>query len=302
MKIIKNITSFNFLNISKYTIVLSLLLMISGLFSLFFKGINVSIDFTGGTVINIKIDEDEVNLSDLRLEIKNLLSQNVNIVETNLEEEAKYLIITTEFLNSKNENLLSNFFTDKYNNNYTLLQIESIGAKLGDELRNNARNAIIISLLLIGAYITIRFDRFYALGSLIALLHDIFIIFAIFTIFNFEISVAIIAAFLTIVGYSLNDTIVIYDRIRENIYKFPKKKKYNLINRSLNETLSRTIITSLTTLFVVVILYIWGGNVLRPFSLALIIGVVIGTYSSLFIASPIMFLLDKKYNIDIEKE
>ena len=107
---------------------------------------------------------------------------------------------------------------------------------------------------------------------------------------------------MTIVGYSLNDTIVIYDRIRENIYKFPKKEKYNVINQSLNETLSRTIITSLTTLFVVVILYIWGGNVLQPFSLALIIGVVIGTYSSLFIASPIMFLLDKKFNIDIEKE
>ena len=302
MKIIKNITTFNFLSISKYTVIFSVLLIISGLFSLLFKGINVSIDFKGGTVINMKIDDNDVNLSDLRLEIKNLLSQNVNIVETNLESNVKHLIITTEFLNSKNENLLTDFFTNKYNNNFTILQIESIGAKLGDELKTNARNAIIISLLLIGVYITIRFDRFYALGSLIALLHDIFIIFAIFTLFNFEISVAIIAAFLTIVGYSLNDTIVIYDRIRENIYKFPKKEKYNIINQSLNETLSRTIITSLTTLFVVVILYIWGGNVLQPFSLALIIGVVIGTYSSLFVASPIMFLLDKKFNIDIEKE
>ena len=302
MKIIKNITTFNFLSISKYTVIFSLLLIISGLFSLLFKGINVSIDFKGGTVINMKIDDNDVNLSDLRLEIKNLLSQNVNIVETNLESNVKHLIITTEFLNSKNENLLTDFFTNKYNNNFTILQIESIGAKLGDELKTNARNAIIISLLLIGVYITIRFDRFYALGSLIALLHDIFIIFAIFTLFNFEISVAIIAAFLTIVGYSLNDTIVIYDRIRENIYKFPKKEKYNVINQSLNETLSRTIITSLKTLFVVVILYIWGGTVLQPFSLALIIGVVIGTYSSLFIASPIMFLLDKKFNIDIEKE
>tara|TARA_B100000029_G_scaffold369742_1_gene363605 strand:- start:756 stop:1664 length:909 start_codon:yes stop_codon:yes gene_type:complete len=302
MKIIKNITTVNFLSISKYTVIFSVLLIISGLFSLLFKGINVSIDFKGGTVINMKIDDNDVNLSDLRLEIKNLLSQNVNIVETNLESNVKHLIITTEFLNSKNENLLTDFFTNKYNNNFTILQIESIGAKLGDELKTNARNAIIISLLLIGVYITIRFDRFYALGSLIALLHDIFIIFAIFTLFNFEISVAIIAAFLTIVGYSLNDTIVIYDRIRENIYKFPKKEKYNIINQSLNETLSRTIITSLTTLFVVVILYIWGGNVLQPFSLALIIGVVIGTYSSLFVASPIMFLLDKKFNIDIEKE
>ena len=302
MKIIKNITTVNFLSISKYTVIFSVLLIISGLFSLLFKGINVSIDFKGGTVINMKIDDNDVNLSDLRLEIKNLLSQNVNIVETNLESNVKHLIITTEFLNSKNENLLTDFFTNKYNNNFTILQIESIGAKLGDELKTNARNAIIISLLLIGVYITIRFDRFYALGSLIALLHDIFIIFAIFTLFNFEINVAIIAAFLTIVGYSLNDTIVIYDRIRENIYKFPKKEKYNIINQSLNETLSRTIITSLTTLFVVVILYIWGGNVLQPFSLALIIGVVIGTYSSLFVASPIMFLLDKKFNIDIEKE
>ena len=296
MKIIKNITTFNFLSISKYTVIFSVLLIISGLFSLLFKGINVSIDFKGGTVINMKIDDNDVNLSDLRLEIKNLLSQNVNIVETNLESNVKHLIITTEFLNSKNENLLTDFFTNKYNNNFTILQIESIGAKLGDELKTNARNAIIISLLLIGVYITIRFDRFYALGSLIALLHDIFIIFAIFTLFNFEISVAIIAAFLTIVGYSLNDTIVIYDRIRENIYKFPKKEKYNIINQSLNETLSRTIITSLTTLFVVVILYIWGGNVLQPFSLALIIGVVIGTYSSLYIASPVLMMINTDTN------
>jgi len=302
MKVIKNIMSFNFLKTSKYTVIVSIFLMILGLFSLIFKGINVSIDFKGGTVINMEIYENDINLSDIREGIQDLFVQNVNIVETNSELGARHLIITTEFLNSQNEKLLSNFFTDKYNNNYKILQIESIGAKLGDELANNARNAIIISLLLIGVYITIRFDRFYALGSLIALFHDIFIIFAIFSILNFEISVAIIAAFLTIVGYSLNDTIVIYDRIRENIYKFPKQEKYNLINQSLNETLSRTIITSLTTLFVVIVLYIWGGNVLRPFSLALIIGVIIGTYSSLFIASPIMFLLDKKFNIDIEKE
>ena len=133
-------------------------------------------------------------------------------------------------------------------------------------------------------------------------MHDIFIILCIFSIFNFEISVAIIAAFLTIVGYSLNDTIVIYDRIRENIQKFSKKEKFQIINQSLNETLSRTIITSLTTLFVVVVLFIWGGKMLQPFALALIIGVIVGTYSSLFIASPVMFLLDKKYNFNITKE
>ena len=302
MKIIKNTTTINFLNMSKYTFVFSLLFLIGGLFSIFYKGINLSIDFKGGTIINLEIYENKKSISDLRREIKKLLSQNINIVETNTSSDSQHLIITTEFLNNQNENLLNTFFTDAYEDKYKILQIESIGPKLGNELKNNARNAIIIALLLIGIYITLRFDRFYALGSLIALLHDIFIIFSIFSIFNFEISVAIIAAFLTIVGYSLNDTIVIYDRIRENIYKFPKKEKYNIINQSLNETLSRTIITSLTTLFVVVVLYIWGGKVLQPFSLALIIGVIIGTFSSLFVASPIMFLLDQKLNIDTEKE
>ena len=152
------------------------------------------------------------------------------------------------------------------------------------------------------AYITIRFDRFYALGSLAALLHDVLIILSIFSIFNLEVSVAIIAAFLTIVGYSLNDTIVIYDRIRENMFKFSERKKDVVINLSLNETLSRTIITSVTTLLVVVSLYLFGGEILQPFALALIIGVIIGSYSSIFIASPIMFIFEEKFNITSEQE
>ena len=214
----------------------------------------------------------------------------------------KELIITIDFLNTEEEKILNQLLTENFEDRFQIKQIESIGPKLGNELKNNARNAILASLLLIGLYITIRFDSFYALGSLVALLHDVFIILSIFSLFNFEISIAIIAAFLTIVGYSLNDTIVIYDRIRENFLKYPKKEKNILVNQSLNETLSRTIITSLTTLIVVVVLYIWGGEVLQPFALALIIGVMIGTYSSLFIASPVMFYLDNKYNIDIPEE
>jgi len=302
MKIFNTTPKINFLSISKYTLYLSLCLIIVGIVSLVYKGIDLSIDFKGGTIINVEIFQTEFEISDLRDQTNIALKGNANIVEVNQNKDYKELIITTEFLDNKNENLFNELLKEKFKDNYKINQIESIGPKLGDELKNNARNAIIVSLLLIGIYITIRFDRFYALGSLVALLHDIFIILCLFSLFDFEISVAIIAAFLTIVGYSLNDTIVIYDRIRENIQKFPKSEKFLVINQSLNETLSRTIITSLTTLFVVLVLYIWGGQVLQPFSLALIIGVFVGTYSSLFIASPFMFLLSKKINIDTEEE
>ena len=302
MKIFNTTPKINFLSISKYTLYLSLLLIVVGTVSLIYKGVNLSIDFKGGTIINVEISQTEFEISDLRDQANVALKGNTNIVEVNQNKDYKELIITTEFLDNKNENLFNELLKEKFEDNYKINQIESIGPKLGDELKNNARNAIIVSLLLIGIYITIRFDRFYALGSLVALLHDIFIILCLFSLFDFEISVAIIAAFLTIVGYSLNDTIVIYDRIRENIQKFPKSEKFLVINQSLNETLSRTIITSLTTLFVVIVLYIWGGQVLQPFSLALIIGVFVGTYSSLFIASPFMFLLSKKINIDTEEE
>ena len=302
MKIFKKTPKINFISISKYTFYISLLLIVIGTVSLLYKGVDLSIDFKGGTIINLEILQTDFEISDLRDQVNKTLPGKANIVEVNQNENYKNLIITTEFLNNKNENLFNNLLIKNFEENFKINQIESIGPKLGDELKNNARNAIIVSLLLIGIYITLRFDRFYALGSLVALLHDIFIILCLFSLFDFEISVAIIAAFLTIVGYSLNDTIVIYDRIRENIQKYPKTEKLLIINQSLNETLSRTFITSVTTLFVVIVLYIWGGQVLQPFSLALIIGILIGTYSSLFIASPFMFVLAKQINLNAKEE
>ena len=301
MKLLKKTPTINFLNMSQYMYICSLLIIIIGLFSIFSIGIDKSIDFTGGTIIDIEMKEDISDMTNLRLEISNILLKKINIVEVKNEKLSK-IILTSEFLKQSDEIKLNEYMKKIYGDNFKILQVESIGPKLGRELKKNAQNAIFMSLLLIGFYITLRFDRFYALGSLIALFHDIFLILCLFSILKFEISVVIIAAILTIVGYSLNDTIVIYDRIRENFNKFPKIDKFNLINKSLNQSLSRTIITSITTLFVVIVLYIWGGDVLRPFSLALIMGIIIGTYSSLFIASPIMYMLDKKFNIVIEKE
>ena len=186
---------------------------------------------------------------------------------------------------------------------YSINQIESIGPKIGNELKQHARNAMLAAMLLIGLYITVRFDSYYAFGSIIALLHDLAITFSVLLLLQYELSISIIAALLTIVGYSLNDTIVIYDRIRENKKLHPEGNKVNIINQSLNTTLNRTIITSLTTLIVAMVLFFLGGEVLQPFSMTLIIGVITGTYSSLFIATPIMLKLEDKFHSDdLEEE
>ena len=300
MKLFTQTPKIPFLNFYKYAFSISTIFIIIGLIFIFINGIKTSIDFTGGTIVNVAVNQDEINIADLRTHANNDLKSNVNIVLAESTDSSKSLMITMDFLDD--EKILNQFLGNFFADNYEIIQVESIGPKLGNELRVNARNAILASLLLIGLYITIRFDRFYALGSIVALLHDVFVILSIFAIFRVEVSVAIIAAFLTIVGYSLNDTIVIYDRIRENLFKFADKEKDIVINQSLNETLSRTIITSLTTLLVVLSLYFFGGDILKPFALALLIGVIIGTYSSIFIASPIMFLFEKKFHITTDQE
>lgn len=300
MRLFKKNPKISFLSYYKYAFGLSVIFIVSGIISIFVKGLETSIDFTGGTIVNVETNQENIDLPQLRIDAENIFNKTVNIVLSESNGSVKNLIFTMDFL--EDEKILDTYLQNSFKENYQIVQVESIGPKLGDELKVNARNAILASLLLIGLYITIRFDRFYALGSLAALLHDVLIILSIFSIFNLEVSVAIIAAFLTIVGYSLNDTIVIYDRIRENMFKFSERKKDAVINLSLNETLSRTIITSVTTLLVVVSLYLFGGEILQPFALALIIGVIIGSYSSIFIASPIMFIFEEKFNITSEQE
>ena len=173
-----------------------------------------------------------------------------------------------------------------------ILSIEKVGPKIGAELRGEAIMAIISALLLILVYITIRFELKYAVGAIAALSHDVLVTLGIFSLFGYEISLAVIAAFLTIVGYSLNDTIVIFDRVRENATMLKKSKLVSVINQSINDSLSRTIVTSITTFFVVLILFLFGGEVLHTFSFAMIIGVIVGTYSSIFVASPVVIYMD----------
>ena len=174
------------------------------------------------------------------------------------------------------------------NNPYDIRSVQEVGPKIGGELRRAAIMAVLISLLGILIYISWRFEFKFAVGAVAALFHDVLITVGVFSLLNFEISLAVVAAFLTIVGYSLNDTIVVYDRIRENTKVLRRENFTNIVNISLNQTLSRTVITSVTTLIVVLVLYLLGGEVIHDFSFALIIGVLIGTYSSIFVASPIV--------------
>ena len=262
--------NFNFTNYFKSMVLISLVIFLVSLMSLLIVGVKSSIDFTGGTVINVQVDTD-VNLSNLRQVLEEDLKQPVSVVEVNSNNET-YILLKMGYLS--NEQVINDVLSKVYDNQYSINQIESIGPKIGDELKVNARNAIIASLLLIALYISIRFDGYYAIGSLFALLHDVLITLGVLVLMNMEISISIIAALLTIVGYSLNDTIVIYDRIRENMLLNPYRDKKKVFNTSLNQTLNRTLVTSITTLIVVIVLYIYGGDVLRPFSFALIIGII----------------------------
>ena len=284
-----NKTNIDFISKQKIIGFLSIALIIAGITSLIMKGGPLlSIDFTGGTVAQVKF-EKPVELSQLRNTLSEFGFKGAEIVEFGSPDE---ILIKTQFSGSSSE--ISEQLTLALGKTFTLRRVESVGPKIGKELQSDALKAIGLALVLILIYITFRFDRYYALGSVMALIHDVLITLGIFSLLDYEINLSIVAAFLTIVGYSLNDTIVVFDRIRENIPKYMKKTLNDIVNISLNETLNRTVITSLTTMMVVVILFIWGGKVINLFAFALIIGVFVGTYSSLFVASPVMVYFEKR--------
>jgi len=296
MQLFKSNINIMFNQLFKYGAFISIILVICSICIIIFKGLIPSIDFQGGTTYDVTFNQN-INLSELRSLMETQLNQKIEVVEIqNTTQLHSNILMKMKFIEDEgeiNKILINQFGKEGFNIN----QIISIGPKIGDESKTNAQYAIVLSLILIGFYVTFRFDRYYAIGSLAALMHDVLITLGIFSFFNIEISITIIAALLTIVGYSLNDTIVIYDRIRENFIKLYDSDKSMVVNRSLNETLNRTFITSFTTLVVVIILFFYGGDVLIPFSTTLIIGILIGTYSSIFIASPIMLYLETKYPI-----
>ena len=306
MQIIKN-SNIDFINNSKLTVLLSSALVLAGIFSLIINnGPKLSIDFKGGTLIAVKytkpvnINEFRSKLSDINIngqkfdfgssEIKlfgNTSSVALRIAELENEPE-NFSRDVIEVLKTIYPNSLPEDKKD------FVLSKDKISPKVGSELSAKAIMAIIYALSLILIYISLRFEFIFAIGAIAAIAHDVIITLGIFSILGYEISLSVIAAFLTIVGYSLNDTIVIFDRIRENLKTLKRGSIIDTVNRSINESLSRTIVTSMTTLFVVLVLYFFGGEVIHSFSFALIIGVLVGTYSSIFVASLIVVYMQPK--------
>ncbi len=305
MRIIKD-TNINFMGKSSITKIVSIVVITLGIISLVInKGPKLSIDFKGGTLIAVNytdnIDIDDVRSSMGEVEIEGKVF-DFSMAEIKHFGDLSNVAIRIASFDSEPKNFakhlvekMASLYPDlvpKDGNDF-ILSIEKVGPKIGAELRGDAIMAVVSALLLILVYITIRFELKYAVGAIAALAHDVLVTLGIFSLFGYEISLAVIAAFLTIVGYSLNDTIVIFDRVRENARLLKKSALISVINQSINDSLSRTIVTSLTTFFVVLILFVFGGEVLHTFSFAMIVGVIVGTYSSIFVASPVVLYMDK---------
>ena len=286
----------NFVDYFKRLNLLSLVLVILSLLLIIFKGLNYGIDFKGGTLIEIRLENKNIDISEIRDSLKKRNLGDIN--------ERDFLIKIEKKLNN-NDTLISEIKTSldqDLNQEINYRRIESVGPKVSAELLQSGVISIGLALLMMLFYIWFRFEWQFSLGSIIALFHDVIITVGIFSLLSIEINLSIVAAVLTIVGYSMNDTVVIYDRIRENLSKFNKLEINQISNLSVNETLSRTLITSVTTLLALFSIFILGGEILKGFSFAMILGVFIGTYSSIFVASPVLKYLNVSYKTLEKKE
>ena len=285
LKLIKDI---KFSNFYKTTNILSLILIILSIFVLFYKGLNLGVDFKGGTLIELRTPNSIINISDIRSSFLQMNLGEVNVKKFGKKNDFLVKIQTT---NIDDENFIKSI-RDKLSENLgasvNFRRVENVGPKVSKELLNAGLLAITLSLAAMLFYIWIRFEWQFSLGAIIALIHDVIITVGIFSFLSYEINLSIVAAVLTIVGYSMNDTVVIFDRIRENLKKYLKMSISDISNLSTNQTLSRTLITSVTTLLALLSIFIFGGEILKGFSFAMILGVLVGTYSSIFIATPVL--------------
>jgi preprotein translocase SecF subunit len=263
-----------------------------------FKGLNYGIDFKGGTLIELR--SFNIEASSIRDVLKNMDLGDVNVKK--FGKEGDFLIkVEQQGDNNKLIPEIKKNLSNNLNSEVNFRRVENVGPKVSAELLQSGIIAISLSLAAMLFYIWVRFEWQFSIGSIVAIFHDVIITLGIFSLLSLEINLSIIAAALTIVGYSMNDTVVIYDRIRENLGKFHKLHITDIANLSINETLARTIITSVTTLLALFSIFILGGEILRGFSFAMILGVLIGTYSSIFVASPILKFFKVSYKT-IEKE
>ena len=283
---------FNFNKYFKVFNIFSFVLVIISVALLIFKGLNFGVDFKGGTLIELRATDKQITISQVRQSFLNMNLGDVTVKEFGKNND---FLIKFEKKENSNKNLIVQIkedLTKSVGPGFNFRRVESVGPKVSSELLRSGIIAIGLSLVAMLIYIWIRFEWQFSIGAILALFHDVLLTLGIFSLFSLEINLSIVAAVLTIVGYSMNDTVVIFDRVRENLKKFSDVKIFDLTNISINETLSRTIITSVTTLLALVSIYVFGGEILKGFSLAMILGVIFGTYSSIYIANPILILLN----------
>ena len=280
---------------------LSLALIIVSLILLIFKGLNFGIDFKGGTLIELRSSDVKINVSSLRDRFNQMNLGDVSVKI--FGNETDYLI---KFENKDNKkNIIEEIkksLDQSFGNNFEFRRVENVGPKVSSELLRSGIIAISLSLILMLIYIWIRFEWQFSLGAILALFHDVILTLGLFSLLSLEINLSIIAAVLTIVGYSMNDTVVIFDRVRENLKKYSNIKIFELTNISINETLSRTLITSITTLLALFAIFFFGGEILKGFSFAMIIGVIFGTYSSIYIANTVLVRLNVSHRTIVKDE
>ena len=267
--------------------IISLIIFIISTFFLIFKGLNYGVDFKGGTLIELRSDNTNYKTEDIRGAFNKLNLDDLSVKKFGAEGD--YVIkFKRSDLNEPDfiKNLKNDL--DNYLEDYSFRRVENVGPKVSAELLQDGVTAIAIALAAMLIYIWFRFEWQFSIGAIVAIFHDVIITLGIFSLLSLEINLSIVAAVLTIVGYSMNDTVVIFDRVRENLKKYADIKIFDLTNLSINETLSRTLITSVTTLLALLSIFFFGGEILKGFSFAMILGVILGTYSSIFIANPVL--------------
>lgn len=297
MKIFNKVPDFNIMGKRKLAVVLSILMLALGLGGYAVKGMQYGIDFKGGTLIQAQFKQSP-DMAAIRSTFSEALGAAVQITTFGEAQDNEILLtLPQEAMGVKGTELqtaVGKIFKENFPSFSEIRRVETVGPKVGEELKEKAIYAALYAIIGILIYIGIRFKPQFAVASVVALVHDVLITMGIFVIMEKEFTLTIVAALLTIIGYSLNDTIVVFDRVRENMAKMSKSPLERIINISVNESLSRTILTSVTTFLVVLALFILGGEIIHDFSFAMLIGLVVGTYSSVFVASPVVLFLNRK--------
>ncbi len=303
MEIIKGTLSINFMGQRKPALLISVLLIVISIGSLVSQGLNFGIDFTRGTIVEVGYPQ-AVELNKVREALAGSKFKGAVVQYFGTASDILIRVPPTEALNSADISSQILEFLQQDGQQAEMRRVEFVGPQVGDELTEDGGLAMVYALMCILVYVALRFQLRFSAGAIVALIHDVVITLGVFSVVRIEFDLSVLAAVLAVIGYSLNDTIVVFDRIRENFHRMRKAEPIDVINTSLNQTLSRTLMTSLTTLLVLAALFFLGGEIIHSFATALIIGVVIGTYSSLYVASPVTLVLGVSHRdlMPVEKE